>query len=92
MNDSKEKVMKDLNKVIEMNDRQIQDWLRKISLEADFNALPIALTGADDEIKDCIFRNLSTHAKTAIEKSIKDQKKISALEIQRNINIIMSLI
>ena len=67
--------MENLNKIMEMSDRQIQDLLRKISIEGDSNTLSIALLGINYDIKECIFRNLSTHARSAIEKSFNEFKK-----------------
>jgi flagellar motor switch protein FliG len=94
MNKIVEGNMENLNKLMDMSDRQIQEWLRKIGTETDINTLPIALLDANDEIKECIFRNMSMHAKTAVQKSIHEQSQnnIEKSEIQKNINIITNLI
>ena len=86
--------MENLNLIIGMSDRQIQDLLRKISMEEDSNILPLALSGVNKEIKECILRNLSTHARAAIENSINELRhnKFQDLEIQKNIQFIISLI
>ena len=86
--------MRKLKKLTRMSDKEIQDWLRRISVETGIEALPIALSGADDEIRECVFRNMSAPAKTAIQKSIQEQsrKKIAESEIENKINIIESLI
>ena len=85
--------MEKLNKLLNMSDRQIQDWLRKISTETDMNTLPIALSGVNDDIRECIFRNMSIHAKTMVQKSIWEQseKNIKESEIQNKIRIIENL-
>jgi flagellar motor switch protein FliG len=82
--------MNTLNKLMTMTDKQIQEWLRKISTETDINTLPIALLGVNDDIKDCVFRNMSMHAKTSVNKSIQEQRKnnIKESEIQKCINIL----
>ena len=86
--------MNKLNKLITMTDQQIQDWLRKVSVEIDADVLSIALSGADNDIRNCIFRNMSTHAKAQVKESIQEQSKnnINESEIRKCINILENLI
>lgn len=86
--------MNKLNKLMTMTDKQIQEWLRKIHTETDINTLPIALLGANDDIKDCILRNMSIHAKTLVNKYIQEQSKneVKESEIQKCTNILGNLI
>ena len=86
-----------MHKLIElktMTDKQTQAWLRKISTATDTNTLPIALLGVNEDIKDCIFRNMSVYAKTMLKKSIHEQSKknVKESEIQKSINILGNLI
>ncbi len=85
--------MNKLDKLMTMTDKQIQDWLRKISVKTNKNTLPIALLGANDGIKECVFRNMSMHAKTIVNTSIQEQRNnnIEESEIQKNIKIIVNL-
>jgi flagellar motor switch protein FliG len=88
-----EENMNKLDNLMTMTDKQIQDWLRKIGAETDMNTLSIALLGATDDIKECIFSNMSMHAKNIVNKSIQEQSKngVKESEIQKNINIIGNL-
>ncbi len=44
-----------------MNDEQIQGWLRKVGRD-NAKALGIALVGADQDVRDRVFRNMSPYA------------------------------
>ncbi len=85
--------MNKLNRLMTMTDKQIQDWLRKVSAETDINTFSIALSGVTDDVKECVFRNMSMHAKTLVNKSIQEQSKNNILEseIQKSINILENL-
>ncbi len=50
--------MSTLNQIEKMDDRRIQDWLRK----ADPTTLAIALIDASAEVKSRIVKNMSKHA------------------------------
>ena len=86
--------MNKLNRLLTMTDKQIQEWLRKISVETDINILPIALLGSNDAIRECVFRNMSMHAKTLVNKSIQEQSKndVKESEIQKSIGILENYI
>lgn len=82
-----------LDKLTTMSDSQIQQWLRRVNSETDINTLTIALSGVDEKVKDCVFRNMSVHAKTLLDESIQKQahKRLKESEIQKCINALVNL-
>ena len=86
--------MNKIDSVTTMTDRQIQDWLRRISGETEADTLPIALSGVNDAIKECVFRNMSEHGKNAVQQLIQEQKSRNRnqSEIQQHIAAIEKLI
>lgn len=85
-----------MNKLIRLNtmtDKQIQDWLRKVSAYCDINTLPVALSGANDDIRDCVFRNMSVHAKDLVQKTIQEQNGngVDESEMQKCVNSLADL-
>ncbi|MBN1410367.1 MAG: hypothetical protein JW969_05950 [Spirochaetales bacterium] len=53
--------MTTLSKLKTMDDGEIQDWLRKAEKEG-ISTLVYALLGADNGVKNCVFRNMSEYA------------------------------
>ncbi|MBN1638130.1 MAG: hypothetical protein JW866_04130 [Ignavibacteriales bacterium] len=62
--------MENLNQLTTMSDKEIQDWLRKVSASVEINVLPTALLGVNEKIKSCVYRNMSINAKTAVQKYV----------------------
>jgi flagellar motor switch protein FliG len=63
-----------LNQLKTMKDSQIQDWLRKVGSE-HVDTLVLALSGADDDVKNCVMRNMSERARSALKADLEDQVK-----------------
>lgn len=63
------------SRVKSLTDQQIQEWLRRIDTNDCIDALSIALSGAHVEIKECILRNMSQHAKTVLNTHIREQER-----------------
>ena len=89
-----EENMSRLSGLLTMTDKRIQDWLRKASAVDDMSILPMALSGVDDEVKDCVLRNMSVHGKNAVNGFIQEQKKIgiNKSEVQRCITVLENLL
>lgn len=85
--------MTTLNRLKAMSDKEIQNWLRKVGQE---NAAPlaVALAGADNTVKDCVFRNMSHHARALLIKDIEEcaKKGVPVSEIERNAEIIENML
>ncbi len=64
-----------------MTDEEIQKWLIKVDEKVDVKTLAIALLGVDDEIKNCVFRNMSGHASAALKADMEKFRKMDAKEI-----------
>ncbi len=90
---AKEGYMQILNKLKRMTDKQIQEWLRKIDTGNGITTLSIALLGANDEIKECVFRNMSIHAKTVLSDCIQEQrtKDFQESQIQNSAKLLEKL-
>ena len=86
--------MNKLDRLLTMSDKQIQDWLRSVSSGSDINTLPIALSGVNDDIRECVYRNMSVHARSLIDKSVQEQrnKKVKKSELQKCINVLADLL
>lgn len=50
-----------LEKIKELDDSQIQNWLRRVG-EGSVRELGVAMVGADDEVRGRIYRNMSRRA------------------------------
>ena len=70
-----------LAKLKTMSDGEIQAWLVRVNEKVDPKALAVALLGVDDEIKGCVFRNISEHAVAVLKAEIDRFKKMDAKEI-----------
>lgn len=68
-----------------MNDRQIQDWLRKVGRK-NAMTLSIALSAADNEVRQCVYRNLSAKARAILEKDVvqNEQLHFGQIDIQKS--------
>jgi flagellar motor switch protein FliG len=64
-----------------MSDEEIQDWLRKVNEKVDPKGLAVALLGVDDEIKNCVFRNMSEKAVEALKVEMERFRRMDAKEI-----------
>ncbi len=64
-----------------MSDEEIQGWLRKVNEKVDPKGLAVALLGVDDEIKNCVFRNMSEKAVEALKVEMERFRKMDAKEI-----------
>ena len=60
-----------------LDDRQIQDWLRKI----DFTTLAVALLGAPETVKNRVFRNLSKKASEILARTIRCYELLDAKKL-----------
>lgn len=58
-----------------MSDKQIQDWLKKVGI-THVVSLGIALLGADNETKQCVFRNMSAKAGAILSQDIEKNKQL----------------
>ena len=67
-----------------MNDEEIQNWLRKVNP----TALGISLLDASENIKHCIFRNMSDRAVAALNENIERYKAMDANELNNLKNTI----
>lgn len=70
-----------LVKLKTMSDEEIQNWLRKVNEKADPKELALALLGVDDEIKRCVFRNMSETAVNALKVEMERFRRMDAKEI-----------
>ena len=61
--------MSPLSKWKTMKNEDIQNWLRKVGQE-NVATLVIALLGADEETKNCVFRNMSQRAVTRLKNDL----------------------
>ena len=64
-----------------MSDEEIQNWLRKVNEKVDPKGFAVALLGVDDEIKNCVFRNLSPKAVEVLKMEMERFRKMDAKEI-----------
>jgi flagellar motor switch protein FliG len=58
-----------------MPDKEIQNWLRKVGRDYVV-PLGIAMLGADETVKNCIFRNMSDWAGKKLGEDIEKNKTI----------------
>ena len=70
-----------LSKLKIMSDEEIQNWLRRVNEKVDPKGVAVALLGVDDEIKNCVFRNMSERAVAALKAEMDRFKKMDAKEI-----------
>jgi flagellar motor switch protein FliG len=75
-------------KLKNMNDAEIQSWLRKIG-QKNAGPLGIALSGADDDIKKYVLRNMSLYAAEILKKEIEKNKKMNISEKTIALNAVM---
>ena len=68
-----------------MKNEEIQNWLRKVGQE-NVASLVIALLGADDETKNCVFRNMSQRAVTQLRNDLDRYQTMSVKETIINSN------
>jgi flagellar motor switch protein FliG len=62
--------MTTLLKLKTMQDSQIQEWLRLVG-QAHVHTLVTALLGADEEVRNCVFRNMSKRAVAHLQDDLK---------------------
>ncbi len=74
--------MAELSILKTMNDEEIQNWLRKV----DATSLGIALLGSSDEIKDCVFRNMSERAVNMLKEKMDAFETMNAKELIIHVN------
>jgi flagellar motor switch protein FliG len=84
--------MATLNKLITMNDTEIQRWLKKVE-KIGPSKLAIALIDCNDGIKRCVLKNMSQEAGKALSKTIDSYKKsfFKRLKIKSSIEEISAL-
>jgi flagellar motor switch protein FliG len=87
-------MMNDLQALLILTDKQIQDWLRRVHSQTDLRTLPTALSCAGDEVKACVFRNMSKQAKGMLNESIKEQSRRNPdeREIRSSISTLASIL
>ena len=66
--------MSTLVKVKALSDPEIQTWLKRVE-KSGVSMLIYAMLGADAEVCDCIFRNMSKHAGSRLKAEIAEHKK-----------------
>lgn len=72
--------MTTLGKLRTMKDKDIQVWLRKIGQE-NVHKLVIAMLGADDDVKNCVYRNMSETARARLKQDVETQKAMGFHEL-----------
>lgn len=70
-----------LSRLKTMSDEEIQNWLIKVNEKVDPKELALALLGVDDEIKRCVFRNMSETAVSALKVEMERFRRMDAKEI-----------
>ena len=63
-----------------MKDTEIQNWLRKVGRE-NVTSLAAALAGADDEVKNCVYKNMSAKARTMLAADVAKNKKLKIKDV-----------
>jgi len=58
-----------LNGLKTMKDTDTQSWLRKVGQD-HVQTLVVALLGANEEVKNCVYRNMSENAVTYLKKDL----------------------
>ncbi|MBN1458785.1 MAG: hypothetical protein JXA57_04565 [Armatimonadetes bacterium] len=69
--------MASLERLEALDERQIQDWLRKV----DFTTLAVALLGASDTARGKVVGNLSKNARAALEQTLCRYGSMDAREL-----------
>lgn len=82
--------MASLERLETLNERQIQDWLRKV----DFTTLAVALLGVSDSVKGKVLGNLSKNACAALDQTMRRYGSLDAknLVIQSSVDRLETLI
>jgi flagellar motor switch protein FliG len=78
-----------LDKIKELDDSQIRNWLRRIG-EGSAVELGVAMVGADAEVRDRIYRNMSQRAVGVLRDDL-DRFERSPLDDQTIIGYAMEL-
>lgn len=68
--------MATLHKLRDLNDEQIQNWLRKVGQE-NAARLVIAMLGADEDVRKLIYKNMSPLAARVLKENLEKYKKTS---------------
>lgn len=71
--------MTTLNQLKTMKDEDIQNWLRKVGKD-HVQTLVVALVGADAEVKDCVYRNMSGAAITYLKRDLEVIRSVGLQE------------
>jgi flagellar motor switch protein FliG len=66
-----------LERLETLNERQIQDWLRKV----DLTTPAVALLGVSDSVKEKVLGNLSKNASTALDQIMCKYGSLDAKEL-----------
>ena len=69
--------MTSMTRLDSLDDRQIQDWLRKV----DFTTLAVALLGAPDTVKNRVYRNLSKKASEILTRTMRSYELLDAKKL-----------
>ncbi len=64
-----------------MPDNEIQNWLRKVGRE-NAETLAKALTVAGADVQECVFRNMSTRAKSFLKEDIRKYSETGVNEAE----------
>ena len=62
--------MKTLSGLTSMNDPAIREWLIKVE-KTGIPVLVDAMLGADEEVRNCIYRNMSLRAQNALQADLR---------------------
>jgi flagellar motor switch protein FliG len=65
-----------LHKIKEMNDTQIQNWLRKVG-QVNAARLGIAMLGADEDVRNLIYKNMSDRAVSVLKSDLEKNRQAS---------------
>lgn len=77
--------MTTLAKLKTMNDQEIQTWLTRVE-KTSVITLVYALLGADEEVKNCVFRNMSSRAVNSLKANLVKYEKMDVTESAINAN------
>ncbi len=72
--------MATLEKLKGLDDTQIQNWLRKVGQENAVK-LGIALMGADEDVRNLIYRNMSPRAAGVMKDELEKNQRSSVDEV-----------
>ena len=75
--------MMPLERLLSMDDKQVQEWLRKVDGKGQVKTLVTALLGSGETIRERVFDNMSKKAVEVLKEDIEKghKKNIAPMEI-----------